>query len=626
MRSKLLATVSATAIILGAAASEQARAADLTDPILSDAWYVTLFGGGAFGFGHSNVDNDIQEIDLKDGFTVGGAIGTQIAPGLRFEGEISYVRNENDRTREDVNDPFDNLPGHTDIVYFLANLWKDVDLGPVSIYAGGGLGPALLHVSGNPNVGSVSWSDEAKLALGGQLGAGFRFGLTDRVSLDAGYRFKAAVDVGYLSENGDENSDATIYEHIVQLGVTYGFGSYVDPAGAFNPGASDWYVTLFAGASFPQDTTIDYSTIYSVDNKTGFTVGGALGTHVAPDLRAELEVSYQRHALQSYSDSKDNNADADGHQDQLFVLANLWKDIHLGMFSPYVGAGIGFGLIDFDGATLNGDEFSDRTGVGFAGQIGAGVRVAVTDNIAADVGYRFKAMTEAFVGGDEDDDSGNHTATTYSHVLQAGLTYNFGGPVIQPAAAPASGNWYVSVFGGGVFPVDNHVAYTSSNYYVDYKTGFTLGATVGTELLPTVRGELEVSYVEYDADTADEQGGVENVPGGVDAVFVLANVWKDFHIGSFSPYVGIGVGLAVVDVEMDLDGPGNAQIDDTTVALGAQAGAGVRVPVTDNISVDVGYRFKAAAGVFTEGANAGDGHGFASYYSHIVQGGIAWNF
>ena len=514
-RNLLLSTASAAAIVLGVVAAAEPAKANGLDNVFGDNWYVTVFGGGAFSFGHANYYGYVYDIQVKDGFTVGGVIGTHVAPGVRFEREISYVDNNHDEIRVDTIDPYDDLDGDTGTIFLLANLWKDLHLGPLSPYFGAGIGTAFVNSEGEFDGigGGESWDDTA-IAFAAQIGGGVRFGLTDRLAVDAGYRFKAAVDASFDGSGiYDENGAFTFYSHIAQVGLTYAMGSnaQVMPAADVAPDEPSWYATLFGGVVFPENTAFAYDQyVYSIDNKTGFTVGAAVGTHLSENLRGELEVSYLRHALDSYTVvSDDPERPADGDLEQIYVLANLWMDFDIAMLSPYVGAGIGVGILNFDDADLDGATISNDTAVGLAGQFGAGVRWSMFDSLAFDLGYRFKSIVNAMVEGDPDNLSMNANVATYNHIVQLGLTYGFGGGVFaEPAADIApfeETTWYASLFGGVSIPPDTDVSYRDgfSDYLVDFKTGFTVGAAVGTHVMETVRGELEVSYVSYDVDEVD---------------------------------------------------------------------------------------------------------------------------
>lgn len=81
-----------------------------------------------------------------------------------------------------------------------------------------------------------------------------------------------------------------------------------------------------------------------------------------------------------------------------------------------------------------------------------------------------------------------------------------------------------------------------------------------------------------------------------------------------------------MDVDIILDNEGGLHIDDQSLALAAQIGAGVRFALTDTLTIDAGYRFKSALGVATDGAEDGAEAGYASYYANVGQVGVSWTF
>ncbi len=622
MGNKLRATVSATAIAFGIALSSQAaRAADPVEQVLAPDWYVSVFGGMSFSRAQAGYDASQYDIKLKDGFSVGAAVGRQLGNGFRAESEISYVRNSNKayRTNDGSYDP--DMNGETAAVFLLGSLYKDFRIsGTFQPYVGAGLGTAILMAEEDDD---NHW-DDTNIALAGQVGAGLRVGLSDRLALDVGYRLRAAIDATLNSADGDDNAVFSYYSHTVQAGIFYALGenSQAMPSGGGDP--SDWYVSLFAGGVMT-DTNWNYSNSsqYFIDHKNGFTVGGAVGTHLAPGLRAELELSYARSALDSYSTEDGSDYPAGGHLEQGFLLANLWKDFDAGMLTPYIGGGIGFGLAHFDNADLDGDILSDDTGLGFAGQFGFGARMAVSDNLSVDLGYRFKSIVDALIIGGNDDTDNAEIATT-NHVVQLALNYGLG----TNSGGDNSGvpdTRYVSLFGGAVLPVETHANIDGHDYVVDFKTGFTLGAVVGQNLTDTLRGEIEVAFQSYDVDDANDSGGDNDGVGDVNSYFLMANLWRDFELGGFKPYVGGGVGMGLMDVHVDFCNGCNHEIESTELGLAAQVGSGIRFDVSDNLTLDVGYRFKAVAAMDTEGFD-GDDHNSSSYFTHTGQVGVSWKF
>jgi opacity protein-like surface antigen len=199
------------------------------------------------------------------------------------------------------------------------------------------------------------------------------------------------------------------------------------------PVAQDlWYVTLFGGASFPNHvkTNYDVSTDYSVDFNTGFVIGGAVGRRINDVFRVEGELSYARYKAGSYKGTYNGvdvfaSGDATGNLSATYLLANVWADVaHYGDAKLYVGGGIGAAYVTAD-THFSGHDFGyGPGGWGFAGQVGAGVTYALTQNVDLDFGYRFKAIT----GVDLDDNDGGGTyadAKLYSHNVQVGVTLKF---------------------------------------------------------------------------------------------------------------------------------------------------------------------------------------------------------
>ena len=623
MRKNIKASVSVMALAMGVALSATtALAADPVQEAMQDNWYVSVFGGASFARAQASYNESQYDIRLNDGFSVGAAIGRHVGNGFRTESELSYVRNSHDEytTDDGAYDP--DMNGDTDAIFLLGNLWKDIRLSDsVQPYIGGGLGTALLS---SEESDEQNWDDSA-IALAGQLGAGVRVAVTDRMALDAGYRLRAVVDASLQSVDGDDNGVFSFYSHSAQLGLSYalGEGSQAMPSGGGDP--SNWYVSLFGGGVHTR-TIWNYSDYaYSVEHDTGFTIGGAIGTHLAPGLRTELEISYLRSALDSYSTADGDDDPASGHLEQGFLLGNIWKDFQVGGLTPYIGGGLGFGLLHLENGDFDGDTQTNDTGYGLAGQFGFGARMAVSDNLSVDLGYRFKSLLDvSLIGGGSDTD--NSDVSTHNHVAQLGLNYGLGqGSNIEPTSGVPDTR-YVSLFGGGVFAQDTHMTYSSVDYMAEFKAGFTIGAAIGENLTENLRGEVEVAFQTYDVDGVDDAGTpLTDTDGTINSYFLLANLWRDFDMGAFQPYVGGGLGMAFMDVDISYDTVNEYRAKGTDVALAAQVGSGVRFPVTDSLTLDAGYRFKAAMGVFSEGWD-GDNHMSASHYTHVGQIGASWKF
>ena len=623
MNSRLLRSVSifAAAVAFGV----PAKAGEL---IGTDS-YVQVFGGWALSEGQSSYYEDIYDQVLHDGFVVGAAIGSHVGEGLRSELELSYVRNENDATDYDESDLEDyelDYDGHTSTVFLLGNLWKDFNLGAFRPYVGGGLGVGFLTNDGTYDSADYGW-DDTGVGIAAQVGVGARFSAGERIVIDGGYRLRAVVDATFDDIGVDENGGSanSMYSHTLQLGAAYAFNGAAMPEMA---GDANWYASLFGGAVIPDDNGVwSTATNYSFEGKAGFSVGVALGTRIADDLRAELELSYLNYQLESGTDGSHGRDPASGNLNSVFFLANVWQDFHLGALTPYIGGGFGFASTSIDDGELDGDVMSDRSGLSLAGQAGLGVRYGMTDRTELDFGYRFKSIVEAKILRSDGDDFDNAELASNQHVLQAGVTYN-AGPLasIQPTAdvTPVDSH-YVSLFGGAVFPLAAHIASNSSNYIAEFNTGYTIGAAVGTSLTERLRGEVELSYTASDVETVtDSDSPADDRGNDVAGTYLMANLWHDMSLLGLTPYIGGGVGVALMDVDVILDKAGD-RIDSRSLALALQVGGGIRFDLTERLTLDAGYRFKSALGVVTEPAND-DYYGYGSYYTQIAQLGAAWKF
>lgn len=190
------------------------------------------------------------------------------------------------------------------------------------------------------------------------------------------------------------------------------------------------YVSVFAGASFADDIDTDQESIpYSLSTKAGYLLGGAIGMDVTDAIRIEVELSHASWDADSASlvptSPPSITVSATGDITATFLLANGWFDVENdSLFTPYLGGGLGVGWADGDtdiGTAPNGYGPGE---MGFAFQIGAGVKMELSEHVALDLGYRFKSIQNIDF---EDDAGGNIYANgdVNSHNAQLGLTYSF---------------------------------------------------------------------------------------------------------------------------------------------------------------------------------------------------------
>lgn len=507
------------------------------------------------------------------------------------------------------------------------NVWKDIDLGTnFTPYVGAGMGASIASMSIDWN--GDDYSKGTNIGFASQLGAGVRMNVSERTKVDIGYRLRSIYSVVGTDNQASDITIADLFSHSLQVGVTYVLGdgySDMDGTGAMTGSRSDVYYTLFAGGALPQDSVVTTQTYaYEVNNKVGFTAGAAVGTSLLPGLRGELEVAYTRYANSDYTYYANQSPESMSGATGLYTLtANLWKDIPVGDYTTYVGGGVGFGIAQSDG-TLD-DMGYDGAGLGLALQFGAGIRRAVSEDWAIDIGYRAKGIFGAVIDGDGEKLHAEGSFLT--HMLQVGFTYGHGMFELPEPDELVSKGHYATLFGGVVLHEGTGSPYDEATYEMNFNTGFTVGAAIGTQISDTMRGELELSYLRSEACGAREfpqetKCDDEDWSGVVQTVNQLANVWKDFDVGVVSPYVGGGVGLALFLPDID-------EWADPRFAMAAQVGGGVRYAIKDDLTLDLGYRFKGVLDPVASGHNtsgADDEHGAFTYYTHAVTGGLTWDF
>ena len=123
------------------------------------------------------------------------------------------------------------------------------------------------------------------------------------------------------------------------------------------------------------------------DDSSVLVLGGGLGYQFNDNLRTDLRVDWA--------------GLGDDDSSLTTVLGNVYFDIPLEtIVTPYIGAGVGYGWVDSTG--------NDEDGVAFA--LMAGLEVNLTEDLSADIGYRYRQILSEEV---------------YGHQALVGLRYGF---------------------------------------------------------------------------------------------------------------------------------------------------------------------------------------------------------
>jgi opacity protein-like surface antigen len=195
-----------------------------------------------------------------------------------------------------------------------------------------------------------------------------------------------------------------------------------------------WYLAARAGVAFPLDTNFDFGGAnVHTDYDTGFVGGVAIGTQFnvgsfAP--RAEVEFGYMRTGVDTHQIDGFTVPDYDsfGHENVFYGLVNGYLDFGSGPLKPYIGAGVGFGHVEFDnyGVGSGGGNITalDDSGTGFAWQVGAGLSYAWDAHSTIELGYRYFSVEN--VGVTANDLLGSQSdVDVRAHQVMLGFRYAF---------------------------------------------------------------------------------------------------------------------------------------------------------------------------------------------------------
>ncbi len=156
----------------------------------------------------------------------------------------------------------------------------------------------------------------------------------------------------------------------------------------------------------------------SVDNMA--LIGGGIGYRINQNFRSDVTFSYRPDAEVSATTSAGNTTATEVNGLSLMVNG-YWDIAKLDMFTPYVGAGIGYARLSTPTQTTTGGIANEggATSDNLAWALMLGGTYELNSEAAVDVGYRFINLGEFKQA----------TSTTYDdlmvHEARAGLRYSF---------------------------------------------------------------------------------------------------------------------------------------------------------------------------------------------------------
>jgi opacity protein-like surface antigen len=187
------------------------------------------------------------------------------------------------------------------------------------------------------------------------------------------------------------------------------------------PASNYWYVSGSLGLAFPNDMEIsnpDSENLGTISLNSGLQLAAA-GGYQWKNARAELEIGFRSLGADKLNIPNNNESELTGNIKQTTFLINGYYDIPTkSKFRPYLGAGVGIGLISED-VTFEGQTAENNNNTSFAYQGKVGVQYEVTKK-----GNAFVELKYLSIGSYTDEDN-NKSGPFNSTALSVGYRQGF---------------------------------------------------------------------------------------------------------------------------------------------------------------------------------------------------------
>jgi len=172
------------------------------------AWAQQAYLSGNIGFGirpDANINITPFPFENDPAIVINGAIGVELNPTIRVEGEIGFHGNTADQGGTGIDWTFRTIS-------FMGNGYFDIPTNsPLRPYLGAGLGFAIVELEAD-NFGLTS--DDSDLVAAFQLMAGLGYDISPKATLTFGYRYFTTSDPGFNAAFGSFETEFTSHDFL----------------------------------------------------------------------------------------------------------------------------------------------------------------------------------------------------------------------------------------------------------------------------------------------------------------------------------------------------------------------------------------------------------------------------
>lgn len=192
-------------------------------------------------------------------------------------------------------------------------------------------------------------------------------------------------------------------------------------------------------------------------------------------------------------------------------------------------------------------------------------------------------------------------------------------------------DFYISGNAGIAMPEDSEVTSTglpgvTVNY--GFNNDLTFAGALGL-VEGAYRSEVEFSYQKNDLDSLSAFGLTVDptdagLSGDVKALSGLVNAYYDFDVSQgIHPYLTAGVGFSKIKAQFAVEGFDNISFEYKDTILAYQFGAGVGYDLSENLTLDLRYRFMTGQDPEVRSTSGTD---TATFQSHNITAGVRVRF